>query len=64
MMAKGVGEYLVDAANRRGVALWVDVNTQVVYYPANKMPKGFLRLLNSKYEHVRQFLLLSAVTQE
>lgn len=65
----GVGEYLVKATNRRGMVLFVDTDNVVKWYPEyldkrKMMPDGYLRLLNSKYEHVRQFLIADAVTQE
>lgn len=59
---RGVGEYLVERANARGILLFVDTDQTVKYYPEAKMSEGFLRLLNSKYEDVRQFLLLDTIS--
>ena len=61
-MAVGVGEYLVTSANRRGLVLFVDTDGVVKYYPEKMMSKGFLQLLNSKYQHVKNFLIMDAVS--
>lgn len=62
MVARSVGETLVECARKRGMVLFVDTDGIVKYYPANKMGKGFLRLINSRYHFVRDWIITDAVS--
>lgn len=58
-----VGEFLVHAANKRGIVMFVE-SGRVRYFPRTRMSEGLLRVLVKYREQVLAWLVGDAVTGE